>query len=54
MRQKGEVNTEFFFNEKVDTMLEEAVLDGLEPPAGIKELEICGYSGEKYAWWMHN
>ncbi|KAG2481270.1 hypothetical protein PVAP13_J683330 [Panicum virgatum] len=33
---------------------EEAVLDGLEPPAGIKELEICGYSGEKYAWWMHN
>ncbi|KAG2583403.1 hypothetical protein PVAP13_6KG201606 [Panicum virgatum] len=54
MHQKGEVNTEFFFNEKVDTMLEEAVLDGLEPPAGIKELEICGYSGEKYAWWMHN
>ncbi|XP_039855222.1 putative disease resistance protein RGA1 [Panicum virgatum] len=54
MRQKGEVNTEFFFNEKVDTMLEEAVLDGLEPPAGIKELEICGYSGEKYAWWMQN
>ncbi|KAG2481163.1 hypothetical protein PVAP13_J683246 [Panicum virgatum] len=44
MHQKGEV----------DTMLEEAVLDGLEPPAGIKELEICGYSGEKYAWWMHN
>ncbi|KAG2481080.1 hypothetical protein PVAP13_J683371 [Panicum virgatum] len=54
MRQKGEVNTEFFFNEKVDTMLEEAVLDGLEPPVGIKELEICGYSGEKYAWWMQN
>ncbi|KAG2481160.1 hypothetical protein PVAP13_J683347 [Panicum virgatum] len=44
MHQKGEV----------DTTLEEAVLDGLEPPAGIKELEICGYSGEKYAWWMHN
>ncbi|KAG2481086.1 hypothetical protein PVAP13_J683269 [Panicum virgatum] len=44
MHQKGEV----------DTMLEEAVLDGLEPPAGIKELEICGYSGENYAWWMHN
>ncbi|WVZ54682.1 hypothetical protein U9M48_005445 [Paspalum notatum var. saurae] len=41
---KGEVNTE----------LEEAVLDGVEPPPGIKELEISGYSGRKYARWMHN
>ncbi|KAJ1273941.1 hypothetical protein BS78_05G024400 [Paspalum vaginatum] len=41
---KGEVITE----------LEEAVLDGLEPPAGIKNLEIKGYSGRKYARWMHN
>ncbi|KAJ1273963.1 hypothetical protein BS78_05G026400 [Paspalum vaginatum] len=41
---KGEVNTE----------LEEVVLDGLEPPAGIKELEISGYSGRKYAQWMQN
>ncbi|KAJ1256646.1 hypothetical protein BS78_K337800 [Paspalum vaginatum] len=41
---KGEANTE----------LEEAVLDGLEPPPGIKELEISGYSGRKYARWMQN
>ncbi|CAD6269996.1 unnamed protein product [Miscanthus lutarioriparius] len=40
----GEVNTE----------LRPAVLDGLEPPAGIKELEICGYSGRRYAQWMQN
>ncbi|KAJ1273954.1 hypothetical protein BS78_05G025500 [Paspalum vaginatum] len=39
---KGEVNPE----------LEEAILDGLEPPPGIKGLEIYGYSGRKYAWWM--
>ncbi|KAJ1273942.1 hypothetical protein BS78_05G024500 [Paspalum vaginatum] len=41
---KGEVNFE----------LEEAVLDGLEPPPGIKELEISGYSGRKYARWMQD
>lgn len=40
----GEVNTE----------LRPAVFDGLEPTAGIKELEICGYSGRRYAQWMQN
>jgi len=37
-----------------NTELRPAVLDGLEPPAGIKELEICGYSGRRYAQWMQN
>ncbi|KAJ1256654.1 hypothetical protein BS78_K338600 [Paspalum vaginatum] len=40
----GEVNTE----------RQQGVLDGLEPPPGIKELEIYGYSGSRYAQWMQN
>ncbi|WVZ54679.1 hypothetical protein U9M48_005443 [Paspalum notatum var. saurae] len=40
----GEMNTE----------LEQAVLDGLEPPPRIKKLEIRGYSGRQYACWMQN
>jgi len=40
----GEVNTE----------LEQAVLDGLELPPGIKELKIRGYSGTQYARWIQN
>ncbi|KAJ1273931.1 hypothetical protein BS78_05G023400 [Paspalum vaginatum] len=40
----GEVNTE----------LQQGVLDGLEPPPGIKELEMYGYSGSQYAQWMQN
>ena len=39
----GEANTE----------LQQGVLDDLEPP-GIKVLEIHGYSGTRYAWWMQN
>ncbi|CAO2192056.1 unnamed protein product [Urochloa humidicola] len=38
----------------VNTEMEQAVLDGLEPPPGIKELNISGYSGRQYAWWMQN
>ncbi|KAJ1256640.1 hypothetical protein BS78_K337400 [Paspalum vaginatum] len=60
---KGEVNTELeddAFDDLephkagVNTELEEAVLDGLEPPPRIKELEISGYSGGKYARWMQH
>ena len=36
------------------TKLEQAVLDGLESPPGIKELEIDGYSGRECARWMQN
>ncbi|KAG2584987.1 hypothetical protein PVAP13_6KG362918 [Panicum virgatum] len=39
---------------EVNTELEQAVLDCLEPPQGIKELMISGYSGRQYAWWMQN
>ncbi|CAD6255026.1 unnamed protein product [Miscanthus lutarioriparius] len=39
---------------EVDTELEQAVLDGLEPPPQIKELKINGYSGSQYAEWMQN
>ncbi|RLM70253.1 hypothetical protein C2845_PM17G00680 [Panicum miliaceum] len=34
--------------------LEQAVLDGLEPPPGIKGLEIVGYSGRECARWMQD
>ncbi|RLM48691.1 uncharacterized protein C2845_PMPSC055828 [Panicum miliaceum] len=37
-----------------NTKLEQAVLDGLEPPPGIKGLEIVGYSGRECARWMQN
>jgi Leucine-rich repeat (LRR) protein len=40
--------------EGVDIELEQAVLDGLEPPPQIKELRINGYSGSQHARWMHN
>ena len=40
--------------DKVNTEMEQAVLDGLEPPPGIKKLRISGYSGRQYAWWMQN
>jgi hypothetical protein len=40
----AEVNNEFV----------KAALDDLEPPSGIKELRIRGYSGRQYAWWMQN
>jgi hypothetical protein len=38
----GEMNTE----------TKQAVLDGLEPPSGIKELYIYHYAGGQYARWM--
>jgi hypothetical protein len=41
---QGEVNIE----------LKQDVLNGLEPPPGIKELEIRGYSGRVNAQWMQN
>lgn len=31
---------------------EVAVLDGLEPPLGIKQLTIRMYGGGQFAWWM--
>jgi len=37
-----------------NTKLEQAVLDGLEPPSGIKELTISGYSGRECARWIQN
>ncbi|KAJ1256641.1 hypothetical protein BS78_K337500 [Paspalum vaginatum] len=40
--------------DEVNTEVEEGVLDGLEPPPGIEELEISGYSGRKYAQWMQD
>ncbi|KAJ1273961.1 hypothetical protein BS78_05G026200 [Paspalum vaginatum] len=43
-----------YYKGEVKTELEETVLDGLEPPPGIKELEISWYSGRKYARWMQN
>jgi Leucine-rich repeat (LRR) protein len=39
---------------EVNNELVQAVLDGLEPPPEIKELEICGYSGRQNAGWMQN
>jgi hypothetical protein len=39
---------------EVNTKLEQDVLDGLEPPPGIKELEIHAYLGRQYARWMQN
>ncbi|RLM57740.1 hypothetical protein C2845_PM18G14320 [Panicum miliaceum] len=36
------------------TKLEQAVLDGLEPPPGIKKLKINRYSGRECARWMQN
>lgn len=38
----------------VNPEIEEAVLDGLQPPSGLKELKIDGYSGRRYARWMLN
>jgi Leucine-rich repeat (LRR) protein len=38
--------------EEVNTELQQDVLDVLEPPPGIKELEIHWYSGRQYAGWM--
>ncbi|XP_062202890.1 putative disease resistance protein RGA1 [Phragmites australis] len=38
--------------DNANTALEQAVLDGLEPPSGIKCLTIWGYAGGKYARWM--
>ncbi|CAD6255046.1 unnamed protein product [Miscanthus lutarioriparius] len=40
--------------EEVNTELEQAVLDGLEPPPGIKGMKISGYSGRQYTRWMQN
>jgi len=37
-----------------NTKLEQAVLDGLEPPPGIKVLRINGYSVREFARWMQN
>ncbi|TVU50672.1 hypothetical protein EJB05_02051 [Eragrostis curvula] len=31
---------------------EVAVLDGLEPPSGIRSLKVSGYAGSTYAQWM--
>lgn len=39
---------------EVNTQLEQAVLDGLEPPPGIRELKICQYLGRQHARWMQN
>ncbi|KAL6595661.1 hypothetical protein ACP70R_048001 [Stipagrostis hirtigluma subsp. patula] len=44
---------------KIDTVNVEneediPILDGLEPPTGIKVLEINGYTGGKFAQWMLN
>ncbi|XP_062202664.1 putative disease resistance protein RGA4 [Phragmites australis] len=36
----------------VNFELEQAILDGLEPPSGIKRLNICGYAGMQFARWM--
>ncbi|KAL6905719.1 hypothetical protein ACP4OV_003320 [Aristida adscensionis] len=41
-------------NDKANVEKEVNVLDGLEPPTGIKSLEIAGYAGERYALWMLN
>ncbi|XP_066339012.1 putative disease resistance protein RGA3 isoform X2 [Miscanthus floridulus] len=42
------------YTKEVNTELEQAVLDGLEPPPGIKRLDIHGYSGRQYAGWMQS
>ncbi|CAD6258550.1 unnamed protein product [Miscanthus lutarioriparius] len=42
------------YTKEVNTELEQAVLDGLEPPPGIKMLDIDGYSGRQYAGWMQS
>ncbi|XP_062202657.1 disease resistance protein RGA2-like [Phragmites australis] len=38
--------------DNVNAELEQAVLDGLEPPSGIKRLDIRGCAGGQYARWM--
>jgi len=38
--------------DKVNAQTEQAVLNGLEPPSGIRNLHIAGYAGGKYAQWM--
>ncbi|KAL6641991.1 hypothetical protein ACP70R_020172 [Stipagrostis hirtigluma subsp. patula] len=38
--------------EKVNNEMEQAVLNGLEPPSGIRSLHIAGYAGGQYARWM--
>ncbi|TVU50670.1 hypothetical protein EJB05_02049, partial [Eragrostis curvula] len=38
--------------DEMNTEKEQAVLDGLEPPLGIKELYIGRYAGWQYARWM--
>lgn len=35
-----------------NTKYELAVLDGLEPPSSIQELEMVGYAGGQFAQWM--
>ncbi|CAD6258568.1 unnamed protein product [Miscanthus lutarioriparius] len=42
------------YPKEVNTELEQAVLDGLEPPPGIKMLDIHGYSGRQFAGWMQS
>ena len=42
------------YTKEVNTELQQAVLDVLEPPPGIKELDIHGYSGRQYAGWMQS
>jgi len=38
--------------DKVNAQTEHAVLNGLEPPSGIRNLHIAGYADGKYAQWM--
>ncbi|KAL6595667.1 hypothetical protein ACP70R_048007 [Stipagrostis hirtigluma subsp. patula] len=40
--------------ENVENVEAIPILDGLEPPTGIKVLEINGYTGGKFAQWMLN
>jgi Leucine-rich repeat (LRR) protein len=38
----------------VNTQLVHGILDGLEPPSGLKKLTMYGYPGMQYARWMQN
>ncbi|XP_066339021.1 putative disease resistance protein RGA1 [Miscanthus floridulus] len=42
------------YTKEVNTELQQDVLDVLEPPPGIKKLDIRGYSGRQYAGWMQS
>ncbi|KAL6871020.1 hypothetical protein ACP4OV_014868 [Aristida adscensionis] len=50
--QALELNWETNGSYEVNTETDQAVLNGLEPPSGIRNLNIAGYTGRQYARWM--